>query len=285
MLVDIEVPRVIGKPVKVAEALLTAAGFVVQTRIADVAVPGAAPESVTEQWPDAGALVQAGSQVVVTYEPRVAGSVDATYVVVIDAGHQAKADVALEPQGPGSKVRKPKVAGGATGVATREPEYARALKISLKLRDVLVSKGVKVVMVRTTNNVDIPNSERALIGNRANADLVVRVHLDSNSIASVNGISTLFPSGNTWVTAIEPRSHVAAAMIETAVVRGTGAASRGVVGRSDMSGFNYSTRPTVIVECGFMSNPAEDRLTAESAYQDKIAAGIAVGVMDFLQTK
>jgi N-acetylmuramoyl-L-alanine amidase len=284
--VEIEVPQVVGKSVKVASALVTAAGLTAQTRVADPPVPGATADGVTAQWPKAGALVEAGSSVVITYQPRsTTGSAGSAYVVVIDPGHQTKADLAREPIGPGSATLKQKVLGGATGVATHVPEYRRNLEISLKLRDALAAKGVKVVMVRTTNDVDIPNSERARIGNRAKADLVVRVHLDSASDSSVTGISTLYPSGNRWVTPIEAPSRAAGRSIEASVVRATGAVSRGLFGRGDMSGFNYSTRPTVIVECGFLSNAAEDRRTAGAAYQGKIASGIATGVMAYLRSR
>ena len=285
--VDIEVPPVTGKDVKVAEALVTAAGLSVQTRVADPPVSGASPDTVLSQWPAAGALVQTGSRVVITYQPRVGASVSATGtpVVVIDPGHQAKADLALEPIGPGSKTAKPKVAGGATGVATHVPEYERALEISLALRDALVAQGVRVVMVRTANNVDIPNSKRARIGNAAKADLVVRVHLDSTTDGSVHGVSTLFPTGNRWVTAIEASSRAAAHVVETSVAQATGEVARGIFGRSDMSGFNYSTRPTIIVECGFMSNASEDRVFASGAYRQKVANGIATGVMAFLRSR
>ena len=44
-------------------------------------------------------------------------------VVAIDAGHQARGNSQLEPIGPGASTQKAKVAGGATGTATRIPEY------------------------------------------------------------------------------------------------------------------------------------------------------------------
>lgn len=284
--VDVEVPRVAGKAVQVAEALLSAAGLTVQSRVADPPVSGTPPDQVISQSPKAGARVEAGSNVVITYQPRVDAAAPGTsYVVVIDAGHQMHADLALEPFGPNSKTRKPKVSGGATGVATHKPEYAQALAIAKKLRGALVARGVRVVMVRTTDDVDIPNSERARIGNRAKADLVVRVHLDSATDPGVTGISTLFPAGNSWVKPISASSRKAAQLVQSAVVASTGASSRGIFGRSDMTGFNCSTRPTAIVECGFMSNPAEDRRVARPAYQTKIADGIASGVMAFLRAR
>jgi hypothetical protein len=127
---EIEIPALKGKDIKVAEALIEASGLTVQTRVSDPPVTGVTPDTVLNQWPAAGALVASGSVVVMTYQPRTATSTASPYVVVIDAGHQQKADLALEPIGPGSKVTKPKVAGGATGATTGKPEYALALAIS-----------------------------------------------------------------------------------------------------------------------------------------------------------
>ncbi len=283
---EIEVPYVVGKPVTTAEALMAGAGFTTQTRVAS-ATAGAKPNTVVSQWPQAGAKVAAGQCIVLTYEPAAAAALSPAgkrFVVVIDPGHQAKADLRLEPIGPGSKTMKPMVAGGATGAWSHVPEYVGVLDVSLKLRALLEAQGVKVVMVRTTNNVDIPNSERARIGNRAHADLVVRVHMNASSAPSVHGVQTLYPSGNSWVTPIVAPSRKAAGIVESAVVQATGASSMALVPSSDMSGFNYSTVPSILVECGFMSNHDEDLKMATESYRQKLAQGMANGVMAYLKT-
>jgi len=61
--------------------------------------------------------------------------------------------------------------------------------------------------------------------------------------------------------------------------------NRGAIQRSDLSGFNWAKVPSVLVEAGFLSNPAEDRLLATTAYQDKVAEGMAQGVKAYLNTK
>jgi N-acetylmuramoyl-L-alanine amidase len=223
----------------------------------------------------------------VTYNPvagAVAGAPSGVQpIVVIDAGHQAKADLTLEPIGPGSTTMKEKVKGGATGVVTRTPEYERVRVIGLMLRDRLQAAGVTVIMIRTTNDVNVANSRRAIIGNEAGAALTIRIHCDSNANSSVSGLSTLYPSGNSWVKPIEAASKRAAGIVQAATAKATGAANRGLFPRSDMTGFNYSTVPTIIVECGFMSNAVEDRLLADPAYQEKLAAGLAAGVLEYVR--
>jgi N-acetylmuramoyl-L-alanine amidase len=284
--VAIEVPNVVGKSVQVAEALVSAAGLTVQTRVSDVATVGGTADSVVEQSPSAGAQVQAGSVVTLTYRPQLGlAPSGAPFVVVIDAGHQAKPDLGLEPVGPGAKTRKPKVSAGATGSATGAQESVESLAIAVLARDALKAAGVDVVMIRTADDVDISNAERAKIGNRAKADLVVRIHQSASTDGLLQGITTFYPSGNSWVAPIEMASLGAAQFLEDATMQATGATAHPIVGRSDLSGFNYSTVPVVMIECGYLSNRDEDARMATPAYQAKLASGIATGVMAYLRSQ
>ena len=282
----IEVPAAVGKSVQVAEALITAAGLIVQTRVSDLDLPGGVADAVLEQSPAAGARVQAGSVVTLTYQPQLGAAASGVpFVVVIDAGHQAKPDATLEPDGPGSAIRKAKVSPGVTGIATGQQESVQALAIALRTRDTLKAAGVTVVMVRTADDVNISNSARAKIGNDANASLVVRIHQGFSADTAAEGVTTFYPSGNTAVAPIEMVSLAAAQLIEDAAVQATGARSNPIVGRNDLAGFNYSKVPVVMVECGFLSNRAEDAKMATPEYQAKMASGIAAGVIAFLRSQ
>lgn len=203
-------------------------------------------------------------------------------VVAIDAGHQAMADPKLEPIGPGSKVMKPRVAGGATGVVTHNPESAITLAVALRLEKLLKAKGLTVVMIRRSQNVDIANSERAKIASRAHADLFVRIHLDGVGDSSVSGTSMQYPAANKWTKPIAARSKVAAAVVERALVKSLGLPDRGLVARNDLSGFNWCTVPAILPEIAFLSNPHDDRLMASAAGQNKAARGLAAGITEYL---
>lgn len=203
-------------------------------------------------------------------------------VVVIDAGHQGKGDLSTEPIGPGASERKPKVAYGATGSVTHVPENVINLKVALKLRDKLEARGVKVIMVRTKADVNIANSERAKIANRANADLLIRVHCDDVNDSSIHGFLTMVPEKNKWTGPIVSESRKAGALVQAAAVSSTGAHDRGLMPTSAMSGFNWAKVPSIIVEMGLMSNASEDRKLATSSYQDKLAEGIADGTVKYL---
>lgn len=207
-------------------------------------------------------------------------------MVVIDPGHQAKGDNSPEPIGPGSSTTKPKVSSGTAGVVTGTPESVLALAVGLKLRDSLQAHGVKVVMTRTTQNVNLSNIQRAQIANNAHADLFVRVHADGASTQSTHGIHVLYPASiKGWTDDIAVPSKKAAQLAQQDLVAATGAQDRGIDARSDMSGFNWSNVPAIIPEIGFMTNPAEDRLLETTAYQDKIVQGLTKAILAFLGVK
>jgi N-acetylmuramoyl-L-alanine amidase len=209
-------------------------------------------------------------------------STEATpFVVVIDAGHQAHGNYHHEPIGPGSKKKRDKVAGGTSGIVTHAHESVIDLRVALRLRDALEAAGVTVIMVRTKERVNIPNSERAKIANAAHADLFVRIHCDGTA-RSIHGILMLVPADNKWTGPIHAASERAARAVLDAALASTGARDRGITPRSDLSGFNWSLVPSVLVEMGNMKNAAEDRRLSTVAYQKKLAAGIAAGVLAFL---
>lgn len=283
---SVEVPEVAGKTVGEARTLLEALGLAVEVRGAQ-----ATEATVTAQHPEAHALVPQGTAVVLVTgnvvrvlqdggptEPNHGGG----FIVVIDPGHQSKGDQTPEPIGPGATETKARVTGGTSGVVTRIPEYEVVLQISTNLKARLEAAGVTVIMTRTTNDVNISNAERAAAANTANADLFVRVHADGSTDPSTAGISTLYPGANRWTGPIVDPSKRAAARVQEATVAATGATSRGTTARTDLSGFNWAKVPSVLVECGFMSNAVEDRLLSSPHYQDKLAEGMAQGIIAYL---
>lgn len=290
--VPVEVPVLVGMQIAEAEMLLRAAGL---TLVKVPTPPGeAAPGIVLSQTPAAGERVSSGTPVELVYadpdavavatqaQPRSATGTATGLVVCIDPGHQATGNSGTEPIGPGASETKAKVTGGAVGVVTRQAEHALVLTLSFKIKERLERYGVTVVMTRTTANVDISNAQRAAVANEAQADLFLRVHADSNTNAAVTGISTLYPAGNDWVEPIRAESLRAAGIIHSAMLASTGATNRGVTARSDLSGFNYASVPSVLVEVGFLSNPNDDEKLATASYQDNLADGIARGVLQYL---
>jgi N-acetylmuramoyl-L-alanine amidase len=204
-------------------------------------------------------------------------------VVVIDPGHQRKANMEREPIGPGATTTKPKVQSGTSGIDSRIPEYKITLAVAEKLKSRLESYGVKVIMTRETHDVDISNSQRADVANRNKADLFVRIHADGATDPEMHGISTLYPAQNCCSAPICEKSLQAARVVQRSVAKTTWAKDNGIVAREDISGFNWSKVPVILVETGFLSNPKEDALLSDPGYQGKLAEGIAKGIADYLR--
>lgn len=206
---------------------------------------------------------------------QVAKDVSATRVIVIDAGHGGAPDSRQEPIGPRAKQMRPREPGGTSGVVTHVPESRLNLDVALRLRAELERRGFTVIMVRTAQNVDISPRERAEVANKAKAGLLIRIHADGSTDRSQRGLKTLVPGRNEWTGPIYAKSLRAGTLAQKALIRATGATDLGVQKRVDLGGFNWSKVPTYLVEMGFMSNPAEDRLMVTDAYQAKIAKALA----------
>ncbi|NMM62578.1 N-acetylmuramoyl-L-alanine amidase [Clostridium sp. P21] len=207
------------------------------------------------------------------------------HVICIDPGHQKKPNLALESIAPGSNITKVKVSAGAQGTITKQQEYELNLKVSNKLKDILILKGYEVVMTRQSNDVNLSNIERAKIANDAHADICIRIHADSSNSKSQNGTSLLYPakeSPNNSKDKFE-KSKKLAELILKDVLLNTNTNSKGTIPRDDLTGFNWSNVPVVLIEMGFLSNPQEDINLSKSEYQSKIAQGISNGIDEFFK--
>jgi N-acetylmuramoyl-L-alanine amidase len=206
-------------------------------------------------------------------------------VVVIDPGHDLRANAATEPIGPGSSTRKIKDGGGTQGVVTGVAEPDLNLRVALRLRTMLQVAGMRVVMTRTkTAGTSIGNVARARIANEAGAALFLRIHADGSTDPSARGTHTIYPAlRRGWTDDVYIASKRAARIVQAELVDALGFPDRGLQERSDFTGFNWANVPVILAEMGFMTNPSEDRLLATTAYRSRAALGLCRGTLRVLK--
>lgn len=216
--------------------------------------------------------------------PAAAGAATPAPVVVLDPGHDARANAATEPIGPGSETRKIKDGGGTHGAVSGLTEAELNLRVALRLRPLLARAGVRVVMTRTeTEGPSMGNVARARIANRAGAALFLRVHADGSQDPTVRGTHTLYPAlRRGWTDDVYAKSRRAAAVVQAELLRALGFPDRGLQERADFTGFNWADVPAILVELGFMTNPTEDRLLARSEIRQRAALGLCRGTLRFV---
>lgn len=234
-------------------------------------------------------------------------------IICIDPGHQKNANLEQEPLFPGSKETKPKVAQGGgsftfnqiirylikkSGGQPDDSIYSETsdiitesqinLDIAQFLSYRLQALGATVIMTRAEDNVNISNKERAEIANAANVDLTIRIHCDSSTDPTVSGISVQTPAiKNISKKEIYNVSKLLAQNVLDSIIKNTEDKNRGVVERDDLVGFNWAEYPTVLIECGFLSNPDwpfYSRYFAEGTnYDEKMVDGIIGGIEQYFQ--
>lgn len=162
------------------------------------------------------------------------------------------------------------------------------LKIVLKLQQLLEQSGAEVILTRSDENAiydldkktlrDKKNSDiknRVKIGNNSSADIFVSIHLNKIPQSQYSGWQTFFKDGN------EDSKKLA-----TSIQNNLNEAMQKENKRVPLKINNiYIIKkveiPTTIVECGFLSNPEEEKLLQQDEYQAKLAWGIYNGIMQY----
>lgn len=155
--------------------------------------------------------------------------------------------------------------GGVPG--QRISEKDKTLDVALRLRRILQAGGTRVIMTRD-RDVFIPLGTRTGIANSYRNAVFVSIHFNCSTRAGANGIETYYYRSD---------SANLAASIHRNVIAGAPTENRGIRRR----GFFVLRRtaiPSVLVECGFLTNPTEGRLAQTDSYRQKLAEQIARGI-------
>src|SRR5436853_3031992 len=170
-------------------------------------------------------------------------------VVVIDAGH-------------GGFDR-----GGIPG--QRVAEKTMTLDVAQRLKEVLTAYGYRVVMTRDSDFF-VPLGTRVAIANSYRNAIFVCIHFNAARRGSASGIETYFYSS---------QSLPLASAIHYYVAGGAPSSNRGVR-RRGFYVLRKTTVPSVLVECGFLTNATEANYAQSAAYRQKLAEEIGRGVRE-----
>ena len=206
------------------------------------------------------------SAVGVCYVVRATSSPKPQYTIVIDAGHGGRD-------------------GGAVGKTTGISESVLNLQYALCLKEACEQFGFDVVLTRSTmdglydesaaNKKKSEMEKRKNIINNSNADLVISLHMNSFPLSSSEGAQVFYAKGS-------EQGFNLAKSIQNSLSKSFESA-RDYVTVGDYFVLNYSNIPATLVECGFLSNPEEEKLLQTEEYRKNFCYSILAGVINYFE--
>lgn len=188
------------------------------------------------------------------------------YSIVIDAGHGGKD-------------------GGAVGKTTGITESELNLKYAKTLQDLCEDFGIGVTMTRSdmnglydetaSNKKKSEMEKRRSIINNSGADLMVSLHMNSYPLSSCEGAQIFYAKGSEL-------GFKLAKSVQTSVCLSFEKA-RKYVSVGDYFVLNYSNIPSILIECGFLSNPHEEKNLINDDYCEKFCYNILAGILSYFE--
>jgi N-acetylmuramoyl-L-alanine amidase len=195
------------------------------------------------------------------------------HVIVIDPGHGGRSV-------------------GAKNIVSGYYEKDYTLDWARRMQKAFAARGWTVILTRT-NDVDLTLDQRLQVADQARAALFISLHFNSAAPSKAqSGLETYcltpagMPSSLTRSYEDDPRQVFPnnsfdaqniqlAAQIHRQLIHAAGCLDRGVRRARFMAVLRGQTRPAVLIEGGFLSNPREGQLIAEGAYRQKMAEAVA----------
>ena len=200
----------------------------------------------------------------VCFAVRATSSPKAQYAIVIDAGHGGRD-------------------GGTVGKTTGVTESELNLEYALELKDLCQQFGFDVVLTRSTMDglydESAPNKKksemekRRQIINNSGADLMISLHMNAFPLPSSSGAQVFYAKGSGL-------GFELAKSVQTSLSQSFENA-RDYVSVGDYFVLNYSEIPACLIECGFLSNPEEEKLLQTEQYRKSFCYSLLYGIINF----
>lgn len=186
------------------------------------------------------------------------------YRLVIDAGHGG-------------------IDGGSVGIVTGKDEASINLEYSKCLKDYFENFDFDVILTRknanglyssiSSNKKKDDMRARQKIINEAKADIVISIHMNSFPTKSSRGCQVFYNDKS-------ESGKMLAEKVQQQLIRDMDNAKSSPKAE-DFFILNCSNTPSILVECGFLSNPEEDRLLSTEEYKMKLCYSIFCGVVSY----
>jgi len=174
--------------------------------------------------------------------------------------------------------------GGAVGRVSGVPEKGINLDVALRVQTLLEEEGADVVMTRTGDyalcDEDPPirrklqdMQRRAALIRQGGADVVLSIHMNEYAGRSQSGPQVFYREGC-------PAGRLLAGAIQSAMIDGLSPSRK----REALGGDYYILTlgvPSVLVECGFLSNREEEKKLLTEGYRQEIAQAVVQGVVQW----
>lgn len=199
-----------------------------------------------------------------------------TYTIVIDAGHGGE---------------DPGAVSDFSGIKEKDIN----LVIAFKTKKILEQLGYKVIMTRQEDILQYEPGTTKIFYKRvqdllkrkktideSGAQAAVSIHLNKFEQSAIKGAQVFYPHDS--AESIMLAVNIQKAIKEIADQDNTRQALvKGKKSEKPIILFRDLKIPTVVVECGFLSNTEDERRLANEAYQDKLAQAIAKGIDDYIK--
>jgi len=170
--------------------------------------------------------------------------------VIIDAGH-----------------------GGKDSGASRGHVYEKTLSLSVakRVETLLKAKGIPVTMTRRSDKF-VSLAGRAAIANRYKNSVLVSIHFNAHNSSRYHGVESYYYSKEGSKLA----AHIHLRLLSRLKIR-----DRETRQRKDLAVLRRTRGTAVLIECGYISNPAERRRCTTSSYQYNCARAISDGIIAY----
>ncbi len=198
----------------------------------------------------------------VCYAVEATSSPKAVHTIVIDAGHGGKD-------------------GGAVGKETDVTESYLNLQYSLVLKNLCEQYGFKVVLTRSdmnglyspfaSNKKRSEMEKRKQIIENVDPDLVVSIHMNSFPSSQTRGAQVFYADGS-------ESGQVLADKVQLVLNKNVEYAKK-TAKVGDYYILNCTENPSILIECGFLSNPEEEALLQDENYMHDFCYNVLCGIL------